>query len=124
MMQGSGNRVTVDFFTLDMVSTEGLRFSVVLQMTGSASAAFALTAQHCEASGDPCWKGQTQQSDQIRSDYISSSHTRLIRCLTLKGRVHSMQASIDEFGYTNQVILPHEFLHRFWPLKQMRTIFA
>ena len=23
----------------------------------------------------------------IRSDYISSSHTRLIRCLTLKGRV-------------------------------------
>ena len=30
-----------------------------------------------------------EESDQIGSHYISSSHTRLIRCLTLK-RVHLM----------------------------------
>ncbi len=38
-------------------------------------------------------------SDQIRSDYISSSHTRLIRCLT--HWVHLMQASIDKPDNSN-----------------------
>ena len=36
-------------------------------------------------------------SDQIRSYYISSSHTRLIRCLTLTW-VHLLQTRIDKFG--------------------------
>ena len=36
-------------------------------------------------------------TDQIRSDYISSSHTRLIRCLTH----HLMQASIDKPDNSN-----------------------
>ena len=35
--------------------------------------------------------GLSSYCSLIRSDYISSSHTRLIRYLTLKGRVHSMQ---------------------------------
>ena len=35
---------------------------------------------------------------RFRLDYTSSSHTRLIRRLTLKGL---MQASIDKFGITN-----------------------
>ncbi len=38
-------------------------------------------------------------TDQIRSDYISSSHTRLIRCLT--HWVHLMQASIDKPDNSN-----------------------
>ncbi len=38
-------------------------------------------------------------ADQIRSDYISSSHTRLIRCLT--HWVHLMQASIDKPDNSN-----------------------
>ena len=42
----------------------------------------------------------------IRSYYISSSHTRLIRCLPLTGL---SQARIDESGNTNFVILPHTF---------------
>ena len=46
--------------------------------------------------------------DQIRLHYISSSHTRLIRCSTLDG--YLMQASTDKFGNTNQVLLPPECL--------------
>ena len=38
-------------------------------------------------------------ADQIGSDYISSSHTRLIRCLT--HWVHLMQASIDKPDNSN-----------------------
>ena len=53
-------------------------------------------------------------SDQIRSYYISSSHTRLIRCLTLTGL---SQARTDESGNTNFVILPHKSLHCSWALK-------
>ena len=51
---------------------------------------------------------------QIRSYYISSSHTRLIRCLTLTGL---SQARTDESGNTNFVILPHKCLHCSWALK-------
>ena len=51
---------------------------------------------------------------QIRSYYISSSHTRLIRCLTLTGL---SQARTDESGNTNFVILPHKSLHCSWALK-------
>ncbi len=36
-----------------------------------------------------------KMSDQVRSGYISSSHTRLIRCSTLHGWVHLVQASTD-----------------------------
>ena len=58
-------------------------------------------------------------ADQIRSYYISSSHTRLIRWLTLTGWVHLLQTRIDKFGNTNFISLPHECLHRFWALKEM-----
>ena len=47
-----------------------------------------------------------QMPGQIRSVYISSSHTRLIRYSTLR-RVHLMYASIDKLGNTNKII-PHE----------------
>ena len=134
------------------------------------------------------------RSDQIRSDYISSSHTRLITCLTHWGHhcvtalfspinnshttpntlrlrnqtsqrlqplrpeppftrmpwpgfkgsakfagftffqslgptlspcfppTHLMQASIDKPDNSNYVLLPHECLHRLWPLKQVRPL--
>ena len=34
----------------------------------------------------------TSRDQNFRSDYISFSHIRLIRCLTLKGRVHLTKA--------------------------------
>ena len=49
---------------------------------------------------------QALSCDQVRSYYIASSHTRLIRCLTL--RFHLLYARIDGLGNPNQIILPHE----------------
>ncbi len=44
------------------------------------------------------------RSVRIRSDHIPASHTRLDRCLTLKGWVHLMQAGTNRSGNTNQVL--------------------
>ena len=49
-----------------------------------------------------------RQTNQIRSYYISSSHTRLIRCLT----PGLSQTRIDESGKTYEVILPHKWATR------------
>ena len=46
----------------------------------------------------------SKQQGQTRSIYISSSHTRLIRCSTLR-RVHLTYASIDILGNANKIIL-------------------
>ena len=52
------------------------------------------------------------------SYYLSSSHSRLIRCLTITGLANEIgfhQTCINESGNTNQVILPHEGLHAVTP---------
>ena len=64
-------------------------------------------------SNECCWTSTESLAgilcivDQIRADYISSSHTRLIRRLTLKGWIHLVHAHVDKFGSTNQILEQH-----------------
>ena len=59
-----------------------------------------------------------QNQSQNHTTSRSSSHSRLIRCLTITGfakEIDVLQTYINEFGNTNQVTLPHEGLHCITP---------